>query len=237
MYNLERYSVDMLNCFHKNIENVNNISALKSTCSELCQHLELDYYAIYTPTSTAEGKSLSYCSNIPKSGFGNNKKHRNPILEYSKNDFLPIVWEESLSLQETPHPFSFGVGINTRDCGFLSFGGNHEKIYISQRTNLLIAYLPILANIATQKFSELLNDKEKKRLSKREIDCLNLSAKGLKAEEISKIMCITKRTVYFHLTNIKKRLRVKNIVEAYSMISYLHQRNEKLNTHDFIESL
>ena len=228
-------NVDVLNEFYKKIESVSSIGNLKSVCNELCQYIELDYYAIYTRTSRAEGSPLHYCGNLPKRGFGNNTKHENPIVDYSKKDFFPVVWSNSLSPQDRPHIFPFGVGINTRDSGFLSFGGGAKGEDYLEKNSFLITALPILANITTQKLFDLLREKEKKKLSVREFDCLALSARGLRAEEISETMFLAKRTVYFHLNNVKKRLGIKCIVEAYPMINFISEKNCIVDDENFIE--
>lgn len=56
------------------------------------------------------------------------------------------------------------------------------------------------------------------RLSKREQQCLNLTAKGWRLEQIAKELQITPRTVNFHLQNANKKLGVNN--KYLAMIKY-----------------
>ena len=56
--------------------------------------------------------------------------------------------------------------------------------------------------------------KEKFHLTDRELQCLELSAKGYLARDIAKILQITERTVNYHVQNLNKKMGVSNKHQA-----------------------
>ena len=56
----------------------------------------------------------------------------------------------------------------------------------------------------------------KAQLSTREIECLSWSAIGKTSREIGMILGISRRTVYFHLTNVAAKLDVETTRHAIS---------------------
>ena len=58
-------------------------------------------------------------------------------------------------------------------------------------------------------------------LTAREISILNAVARGLSNDEIAKELWVTQQTVKFHLTNIYRKLGVKNRTEA-TRFAYQH---------------
>ncbi|OGD61050.1 hypothetical protein A3A71_02315 [Candidatus Berkelbacteria bacterium RIFCSPLOWO2_01_FULL_50_28] len=55
----------------------------------------------------------------------------------------------------------------------------------------------------------------KPRLTKREIEILNLIAQGHSSKEAADVLFVSKRTVDSHLANIYDKLQVNNRVQAY----------------------
>ena len=53
------------------------------------------------------------------------------------------------------------------------------------------------------------------RLTKREVEVLNLIAQGCSSKEAADELFVSKRTVDFHLANIYDKLRVNNRVQAF----------------------
>lgn len=56
--------------------------------------------------------------------------------------------------------------------------------------------------------------KEKFKLTKRELQCLELSAKGYLARDIAKKLDITERTANYHIQNMNKKMGVSNKYQA-----------------------
>jgi DNA-binding NarL/FixJ family response regulator len=59
--------------------------------------------------------------------------------------------------------------------------------------------------------------------TRREMDILNLLAKGLCAKEIAKVLYISETTVITHKKNLKKKYNVRNTVELISKVRNLKQ--------------
>lgn len=53
------------------------------------------------------------------------------------------------------------------------------------------------------------------RLTKRELEVLTLVIEGNSSKEAADILCVSKRTVDFHLANIYDKLQVTNRVQAF----------------------
>jgi DNA-binding CsgD family transcriptional regulator len=53
------------------------------------------------------------------------------------------------------------------------------------------------------------------RLTKREVEVLNLIAQGQSSQEAADALYVSKRTVDFHLANIYEKLKVNNRVQAF----------------------
>ena len=53
------------------------------------------------------------------------------------------------------------------------------------------------------------------RLTKRELEVLNLVAEGKSSKEVAEELFVSKRTVDFHLANIYEKLQVSNRVQAF----------------------
>ena len=53
------------------------------------------------------------------------------------------------------------------------------------------------------------------RLTKREIEVLCLVIEGMSSKDMAVALCVSKRTVDFHLANIYEKLQVSNRVQAF----------------------
>ena len=52
------------------------------------------------------------------------------------------------------------------------------------------------------------------KLTKREIQVLTLSLEGRSYRQVANVLCISPKTVSFHLDNIYEKLHVKNLLQA-----------------------
>lgn len=58
-------------------------------------------------------------------------------------------------------------------------------------------------------------------LSHRELEVLGLILEGQSSKEVANVLCCTKRTVDFHLSNAYKKLQVSNRVQAMRRLAGL----------------
>lgn len=95
--------------------------------------------------------------------------------------------------------------------GYLLKGASREEIYQAVRV-VHSGQSLIQPVIASKLFSHLSHSQEK--LSLRELDVLNLVAKGFTNQEIAEKLFITERTVKFHVSSILSKLGASNRTEA-----------------------
>ncbi|MFY9234521.1 MAG: LuxR C-terminal-related transcriptional regulator [Fimbriimonadaceae bacterium] len=55
------------------------------------------------------------------------------------------------------------------------------------------------------------------RLSNRELEILRLVAAGHSSRDVAEVLCVSKRTIDFHMNNIYQKLRVHNRMHAVRM--------------------
>lgn len=66
--------------------------------------------------------------------------------------------------------------------------------------------------------SKLLRREKMKQLTSREIEIIKYTAKGHTSKEIAKIVGLEYRTVQAYLSNIRKKVKAKNIAHAIFLI-------------------
>ncbi len=59
------------------------------------------------------------------------------------------------------------------------------------------------------------------RLTKREVEVLNLIGQGFSSKHTAERLYVSKRTVDFHLANIYEKLKVTNRMQAYNVATTL----------------
>jgi hypothetical protein len=59
------------------------------------------------------------------------------------------------------------------------------------------------------------------RLTKREVEVLNLISQGLSSKHTAERLYVSKRTVDFHLANIYEKLKVTNRMQAFNVATNL----------------
>ena len=101
----------------------------------------------------------------------------------------------------------------------LSFTINAERLLIFMLLTSLLTQLKKPNEFKRQVVGERGSEKP---LSKREVEVLELLAKGKSNKEIAREFCITESTVKFHVSNILCKLGLKNRVQV---IIYAHRHN------------
>ena len=61
----------------------------------------------------------------------------------------------------------------------------------------------------------LMDENKPVKLTKREVEVLNLVIEGNSSKQVAEQLYVSKRTVDFHLANIYDKLKVKNRVQAF----------------------
>lgn len=151
-----------------------------------------------------------------------------PIVKHCKASLLPIVWEEKLfkeipslwSLAQTlgvhravtitVHDFRgvFSMLTLSRDKGEVS----PEELY--EKAGMLLWLCHAMHAVLAQKYAEGQSVNPTCKLTPREIEVLMWSGMGKTAADIAAILCLSERTVGFHVRSCLTKLGVNNKIAA-----------------------
>jgi len=209
------------------------------------QHYDFYLMEVSLPQSLARGTTIIY-TNYPSDWLDhydtNNYINQDPIVKYCINSTQAICWHELRKIKNSKvdniffndaakyglrsglsvpiHGSKGEMGIFSLASKQPSEGKSHKEIEQS---------LMVAQTVATGAFSRMLllyHSKNKRDdLTKRERDSLYWAAEGKTTWEISQILTCSERTVYFHLNNASKKLKVVNRYQAISqaiLLGYIH---------------
>lgn len=154
-----------------------------------------------------------------------------------RNTVIPIVWdltelyakaratEKKMFKEALDYGLKSGISIpiynHRAEVAILVI---HSKNILQQlkQDPELMAYLHHMALHYHQKVTELLAVKQTNlslvKLTKRETECLKLTAHNKSAQEIADLLKITPRTVAFHIENANRKLHTKNKYQSIAKI-------------------
>jgi Response regulator containing a CheY-like receiver domain and an HTH DNA-binding domain len=128
----------------------------------------------------------------------------------------------------TQHTSVIGFYESSAPIGPSDSGGNVLKACVSEEElypTLVQSITSIVDGKAGSQSNLLGTDTEitqsSKNLTKREIEALKLAAQGFKNKEIAEVLCLSQRTVRYHLERIYQKLNVHNKAEA--IMKAVHQ--------------
>ncbi|MFM9384213.1 autoinducer binding domain-containing protein [Pseudomonas sp. UV AK001] len=152
-----------------------------------------------------------------------------PVVAHCNHSMLPITWSKELfsktpelweSLKEQGLEHGWSQSFHHEEsglCSILSLARPHCPI-TSIELYEHFGYMFYVTSHLSELFARTLPSRPEKakqpRLSAREIEVLKLCALGKTAEEVGKILSISPRTAYFHITQAAEKLNVCNKISA-----------------------
>lgn len=151
-----------------------------------------------------------------------------PVVAHCKRCVLPIVWEEKV-FSDAPNLWdlaqSFGVhqgwSQSVHDFqgvfSMLTLGRNTgevspEELY--EKAGQVLWLCHAMHAVVAQKFADEPAVNPPTKLTARETEILKWSAMGKTAADIATILCLSERTVGFHISSTFKKLGVNNKISA-----------------------
>ncbi|MGY3326890.1 helix-turn-helix transcriptional regulator [Pseudomonas sp. TE3911] len=151
-----------------------------------------------------------------------------PVVKHCKSSVLPIVWEEK-TFKDSPNLWSlaqsYGVHLGWTQAvhdfqgvfSMLTLGRSKgavtpEELYEKAGQVLWLCHAMHAAVAQTYAASPSINPA--KKLTSRETEILKWSAMGKTAADIATILCLSERTVGFHICSCFKKLGVNNKIAA-----------------------
>lgn len=153
---------------------------------------------------------------------------KDPIVKYCKGSVLPTVWKEK-TFQDVPSLWSlaqtFGVHravtISVHDFrgvfSMLTLSRDLQEISpeeLYEKAGLLLWLCHAMHAVLAQKYADNHSINPTSKLTPREIEVLMWSGMGKTAADIATILCLSERTVGFHVCSCLKKLGVNNKIAA-----------------------
>ncbi|MPQ86085.1 LuxR family transcriptional regulator [Pseudomonas sp. MAFF 730085] len=151
-----------------------------------------------------------------------------PIVAHCKRSVMPIVWDEK-AFSSTPNLWSlaqsFGVHLGWTQAVH-DFQGMFSMLTLGRRTGEVspeelyekagqVMWLcHAMHAVMAQKYAYAPNISAPCKLTPRETEILRWSAMGKTACDIATILCLSERTVGFHISSCLKKLGVSNKIAA-----------------------
>lgn len=151
-----------------------------------------------------------------------------PVVAHCNQSTLPILWEESVfakapsyggnlidwdSSTAGPRPFMTNKTRNaacSASHGLIAPSISRSTMEISATPSMPVKNcMPWPAKLA-----DAITAQPKCHLSPREIEVLRWSAEGKTASEVGRILCLSERTVNFHVCSCMRKLNVSNKISA-----------------------
>lgn len=151
-----------------------------------------------------------------------------PVVKHCKQSVLPLVWEEQ-AFKESPNLWSllqsFGVHLGWTQAvhdfqgvfSMLTLGRSKgevspEELY--EKAGQVLWLCHAMHAVVAQTFADKPSASPASKLTPRETEILKWSAMGKTAAEIATILCLSERTVGFHICSCFKKLGVNNKIAA-----------------------
>ncbi|TWC10947.1 MULTISPECIES: autoinducer binding domain-containing protein [unclassified Pseudomonas] len=160
-----------------------------------------------------------------------------PVVAHCNQSPLPILWDESLFAQAPKlwlelnrQGLRYGWTQAVHDehggyCSLFSLARTHSPIDIEEHYGNLgyaIFASQRLHALASKKMADTTTTTQKYHLSPREIEVLRWSAEGKTASEVGRILCLSERTVNFHVCSCMRKLNVNNKISAVAKAAHIH---------------
>lgn len=151
-----------------------------------------------------------------------------PLVSHCKHNVLPIAWNEK-TFSAVPdmwaHAQTYGLRHGWAQSmhdfhGFFSMirlarrNGPVQGREIYEKTPQVLWICHALHTVAAQKYTKSPDFQCPCKLSSRETEILQWSALGKTAADIATILCLSERTVGFHISSAMRKLGVNNKIAA-----------------------
>ena len=151
-----------------------------------------------------------------------------PVVTHCKTSVLPILWEQK-TFADAPQLWELAQA-----CG-VHFGwtqpvhdfqgvfsmltlvrskGKVTPAELYEKTAQVLWLCHVMHAVVARKYANAPEIKAPSKLTARETEILKWSAMGKTASEIAAILCLSKRTVGFHISSTFKKLGVHNKIQA-----------------------
>lgn len=162
---------------------------------------------------------------------------KDSVVAHCNQSTLPVLWNETLfarapkhwrdlNRQGLKHGWTQSIhGQHDAHYSLFSVARSHCPIDIEEHyANLGYAIFASqrLHAIASKKLPDDALQAQKYHLSPREIEVLKWSAEGKTASEVGKILCLSERTVNFHVCSCMRKLNVTNKISAVARAAHIH---------------
>lgn len=151
-----------------------------------------------------------------------------PLVSHCKRDVLPIVWEEKtyssvpdMWVHLQAQGLNFGWAQSVHDFrGFFSMinlGRRQEPVQaqeLYEKAGQVLWICHALHTVAAQAYAKEPACQCPTKLTSRETEILQWSALGKTAADIATILCLSERTVGFHISSAMRKLGVSNKIAA-----------------------
>lgn len=151
-----------------------------------------------------------------------------PVVLHCKRCVLPILWEKK-AFGAAPHLWELaqtcGVHLGwTQPAhdfqGIFSMltlcrgQGEVEPEELYEKAGEVLWLCHAMHAVVAQKYADVTSVKPASKLTAREVEVLKWSAMGKTASDIATILCLSERTVGFHISSTFKKLGVNNKIAA-----------------------
>ncbi|MNZ40275.1 Regulatory protein SdiA [compost metagenome] len=227
----------------KQLACVSSIESAYKTALNFLNNLGYEYCCFSMTSCSLNHRSNTINLNNYPHKWNTQYKQKNycsidPIVAHCNHSMLPILWD-SATFAKTPDLWQalLDQGLqngwsqpahdrNNPSIGILSMARSHRRLSVYE----LYEHLGY-ATLISQKLYALAIEKlsgnhtacdTQVYLSPREIEVLKWSADGKTASEIAIILCLTERTVHFHVSSAIKKLGVNNKISAVVRAAKYH---------------
>ncbi|OIN50064.1 LuxR family transcriptional regulator [Pseudomonas azotoformans] len=151
-----------------------------------------------------------------------------PVVKHCKECVLPIVWQEE-TFKDVPSLWSLAQTLGVHKALTISvhdFRGVFSMLTLSrgkgdispeelyEKAGMVLWLCHAMHAVLAQKFAEKPSVNPVNKLTPRETEVLMWSGKGKTAADIAAILCLSERTVGFHVCSCLKKLGVNNKIAA-----------------------
>lgn len=152
-----------------------------------------------------------------------------PVIAHCNHSMLPIVWSKELfsqtpelwlSLQQHGLRHGWSQSFHHAESGLCTSlslsrkNGPLSSLELYEHFGYMFYVTSHLSDLFARTLPKRADKPCKPRLSPRELEVLKFSAVGKTAYEISRILCLSERTVNYHVQNVILKLNVCNKISA-----------------------
>lgn len=151
-----------------------------------------------------------------------------PVVKHCREGVLPLVWKEE-TFKDVPSLWSLAATLEVHKALTISvhdFRGVFSMLTLSrgkgdispeelyEKAGMALWLCHAMHAVLAQKFDEKPSIHPTSKLTERETEVLMWSGMGKTAADIAAILCLSERTVGFHISSCLKKLGVNNKIAA-----------------------